>query len=62
MDSPETHTATDLYSTAHILLPDSKGENPEYVRALVEMIHYLTGDEVEHVETTLKNWIPVDEN
>ena len=47
------YSEQDLYNTAKTLKSED-GENPEYDRALTEMISYLTGDEVDRVSERLK--------
>lgn len=56
-----TFTEQDLYATAK-LLKSCDGENPEYDRALVELIAYLTHDDVEFVASKLGAEIEVPKN
>lgn len=41
-------------------LKSDEGENPEYDRALVEMIAYLTSDYVDDVTARLAKWQKVE--
>ena len=49
----KTYSEKDLYSIAKMLKSEDD-ENPEYDRALTEMISYLTGDVVDLVSERLK--------
>lgn len=49
----KTYSEKDLYSIAKMLKSEDD-ENPEYDRALTEMISYLTGDVVDRVSERLK--------
>lgn len=51
-------TEHDLYATAK-LLKSCDGENPEYDRALVELISYLTHDDVYFVASKLGDKVDV---